>query len=70
MLSFVSEFTVEEKQKKYFDHINGYFKYTLVNGKSYELAPPTIGLQKSFTDYLLSLPDKQKFNLSFLKLKI
>ena len=59
---------LEERQKKYFDYINGYFKYNLINGKTYELAPPTFGLQKSFTQYLVSLPDKDLVNLSFLKI--
>lgn len=62
-------FEIDEKIKKYFDTSSSSFLFTLKNGKTYQLAPPTIGLQKSFTDYIIKEnSEKRKPNLSFLKI--
>jgi hypothetical protein len=40
-----------------------------VNGKSFELTPPNIGLQKAFTDYIVKENNEKRTpNLSFLKI--
>lgn len=61
-------YETNDKIKKYFDPSTASFKFSLKNGKTYNLAPPTIGLQKSFTDYIIKEnAEKRKPNLSFLK---
>jgi hypothetical protein len=63
------KFEIDQKIVKYFDPQSYSFKFTLKNGKSYHLAPPTIGLQKSFTEYIIQEnSEKRKPNLSFLKI--
>jgi hypothetical protein len=57
-----------EKIQKYFDPHTLSFCFTVKGGKTYNLAPPTIGLQKSFTEYIIKENnEKRKPNLSFLK---
>jgi len=62
-------FGVPEKLKKYYNPANRCFRFEIVNGDIYNLAPPTIGLQKAFTDYIVKEnAEKRKPNLSFLKI--
>lgn len=62
-------FDIDEKIKKYFDQESLSFKFKIANGKIFNLAPPTIGLQKSFTEYIIKEnSEKRKPNLSFLKI--
>ncbi len=50
------------------DKINS-FVFEVINGAEYEMTPPTIGVQKSFTDYIIDENNqKRKPNLSFLKI--
>jgi hypothetical protein len=57
-----------EKIEKFFDPQSMCFRFVLKNGKTFNLAPPTIGLQKSFTEYIVKENnEKKKPNLSFLK---
>lgn len=54
---------------KYFDSIEKQFIFETVEGAVYKIAPPTIGLQKSFTEYIVKeYNDKKTPNLSFLKI--
>ena len=63
------KFETPEKIVKYFDPQSLSFRFTIKNGRTYNLAPPTIGLQKSFTDYIVKENnEKRKPNLSFLKI--
>ena len=63
------KYDIPEKIAKYFDTSSLSFKFTLKNSRSYNLAPPTIGLQKSFTEYIIKEnSEKRKPNLSFLKI--
>jgi hypothetical protein len=62
-------FETPQKIKKYFDPQTRSFKFSVKNGKTFNLAPPTIGLQKSFTEYIIKEnQEKRKPNLSFLKI--
>lgn len=59
------------KVEKYFDNSTKTFRFKLKNGRSYEIAPPTIGLQKSFTDYIIKETNEKRqasLNMSFLKI--
>lgn len=63
------KFETPEKIVKYFDPQSLSFRFTIKNGRTFNLAPPTIGLQKSFTDYIVKENnEKRKPNLSFLKI--
>lgn len=45
------------------------FSFNLINGKTYTLAPPSIGLQKSFTQYIIrEYNDKKAPKMAFLKI--
>ena len=62
-------FEMPEKLKKYYDPSYRCFTFETISGDIYHLAPPTIGLQKSFTDYIVKEnAEKRKPNLSFLKI--
>ena len=62
-------YETNEKLNKYFDTTNRCFRFETVNGNVYKLSPPTIGLQKSFTDYIIKENgEKKKINMSFLKI--
>ena len=63
------KFDIPDKLKKYYDLANRCFRFETINGDVYQLAPPTIGLQKAFTDYIIKEnAEKRKPNLSFLKI--
>jgi hypothetical protein len=62
-------FSVADKLKKYYDPSNRCFTFETIDGDIYHLSPPTIGLQKAFTDYIVKEnAEKRKPNLSFLKI--
>jgi hypothetical protein len=62
-------FEASDKIAKYFDPHTLSFRFTIKSGKTFNLAPPTIGLQKSFTEYIVKENnEKRKPNLSFLKI--
>lgn len=62
-------FEPSEKISKYYDPHTLSFCFSIKNGKTFNLAPPTIGLQKSFTEYIVKENnEKRKPNLSFLKI--
>ena len=55
--------------ENYFDSVDGCFVFELENGEVFKLAPPKIGLQKAFTEYIIKQnAAKKKINLSFLKI--
>ena len=61
--------SIDEKLAKFYNKATGSYHFKTVNGKSFELTPPNIGLQKAFTDYILKENnDKKNPNLSFLKI--
>ena len=60
---------VDEKLEKYYNSANGTYRFRLKNGKTYELTPPNIGIQKSFTDYIIKENNEKKNpNMAFLKI--
>ena len=62
-------FEPSDKISKYYDPQTLSFRFSIKNGKTFNLAPPTIGLQKSFTEYIVKENnEKRKPNLSFLKI--
>ena len=59
----------DESLTKHFDPNKGCFRFTTNFGKTFEVAPPSIGLQKSFTEYIIRQYNEKKTpNLSFLKI--
>jgi len=53
----------------YFSKSKSSFIFRTTNGKEYELTPPNIGLQKSFTEYIIQENrEKRQPNLAFLKI--
>lgn len=62
-------FKIDDKIVKFYNHTLSCFTFETRSGSIYNLAPPTIGLQKSFTDYIIKEnAEKRKPNLSFLKI--
>ena len=60
---------IDSKLDKYFDDSSRMFRFRTTNGKEFSLTPPNIGLQKAFTEYIISENnDKRSPNLSFLKI--
>ncbi len=59
----------DDKLDKFFDNATKTFRFRIANGKEYELSPPCIGIQKSFTDYIIKENNEKKTpNLAFLKI--
>jgi len=58
-----------ERIMEFFDPATSSFRFEIKTGQVFNLAPPTIGVQKSFTDYIVKEnAEKRKPNLSFLKI--
>jgi hypothetical protein len=60
---------IDVKLEKFYNRNTGSYHFKTVNGKTFELTPPNIGLQKAFTDYIIKENnEKRNPNLSFLKI--
>jgi hypothetical protein len=60
---------IDEKLDRFFNRSTNSYVFRLKNGREYEVTPPNIGLQKSFTDYIIKENnDKKTPNLAFLKI--
>lgn len=60
---------IDAKLEKFYSRNSGSYTFKTVNGKSFELTPPNIGLQKAFTDYIMKENnEKRNPNLAFLKI--
>lgn len=60
---------IDSKLEKFYNRGTGSYNFKTVNGKSFELTPPNIGLQKAFTDYIMKENnEKRNPNLAFLKI--
>lgn len=60
---------IDSKLDRYFNLSTRSYNFETINGGSFELTPPTIGLQKAFTDYIVrENNEKRPPNLSFLKI--
>jgi len=63
------KFDIPEKLQKFYNPGKRCFTFETIGGSIFNLAPPTIGLQKAFTDYIVKEnSEKKKPNLSFLKI--
>lgn len=59
---------MNSKIEKFFDPSEQAFKFTLKNNRQYKLGVPSIGLQKTFTEYIIKEnAEGRKPNMSFLK---
>lgn len=62
-------FKQSDRIMKFFDPSTLSFRFEIKNGKVFNIAPPSIGIQKSFTEYIIKEnSEKKKPNLSFLKI--
>jgi hypothetical protein len=62
-------FEQSDRVLSFFDPSSLSFRFEVKNGRVFNLSPPTIGLQKSFTEYIIKEnSEKKKPNLSFLKI--
>jgi len=69
MRSHFKNYDLNEKLIPYFDSRFNSFRFELKNDKVFLLTPPTIGIQKSLTEYIIRENiQKRKPNLSFLKI--
>jgi hypothetical protein len=60
---------VDKKLMNYYNKSKNTFLFRTTNGKEFELTPPNIGIQKSFTDYIIQENrEKKQPNLAFLKI--
>lgn len=60
---------VDEKIKKFYNPSMRCYTFETKNGKVFNISQPTIGIQKSFTEYIIKEnAEKRKPNLSFLKI--
>ena len=60
---------IDEKLAKFYSRNSGSYHFKTVNGKTFELTPPNIGLQKAFTEYIMKENnEKRNPNLAFLKI--
>ena len=60
---------IDEKLDRYFSASSRSYHFSTVNGKEFELMPPNIGLQKSFTEYIIKENNEKRIpNMSFLKI--
>lgn len=60
---------LDEKLEKYFSESSRSYQFTTVKGAEFEINPPSIGIQKAFTDFIVRENNsKVAPNLSFLKI--
>ena len=60
---------IDEKLSKFFNASSRCYTFRVQNGKTFELTPPNIGLQKAFTDYIIKENNEKRTpNLAFLKI--
>jgi hypothetical protein len=60
---------IDEKLKGFYNKKLSSFYFKTKNGKEFSLTPPTIGLQKAFTEYIIKEnSEKKKPNMAFLKI--
>lgn len=62
-------YEMDEDLVKYFNNSSKTFQFNLKNGKTFELCPPNIGIEKVFADYVLKEHNEgRKPNMSYLKI--
>jgi hypothetical protein len=62
-------FEADEQLEKYFNKSASSYIFETINGKEFKLTPPNIGIQKSFTEYIIKENNENRTpNLAFLKI--
>jgi hypothetical protein len=62
-------FESDPQLEKYFNKATNSYIFETINGKEFRLTPPNIGIQKSFTDYIVKENNENRTpNLAFLKI--
>jgi len=60
---------LDEKLDRFFNHSSRSYQFKTINGKSFDITPPNIGLQKAFTDFIIKENNEKRTpNLAFLKI--
>ena len=60
---------IDSKLDRFFNQSSRGYTFKVINGMSFEVTPPNIGLQKSFTDFIIrENNEKRTPNLAFLKI--
>jgi hypothetical protein len=60
---------IDDRLMNFYSKGSGSFIFRTINDKEFELTPPNIGIQKSFTDYIIKEnQEKRQPNLAFLKI--
>jgi len=60
---------LDDKLDKYFNLSSRNYQFKTINGKTFEITPPNIGLQKAFTEYIIKENNEKRTpNLAFLKI--
>jgi hypothetical protein len=60
---------IDSKLDKFFNQSTRNYHFKIVNGKSFDVTPPNIGLQKAFTDFIVKENNEKRTpNLAFLKI--
>lgn len=60
---------IDERLMNFYSKGSGSFIFRTINDKEFEITPPNIGIQKSFTDYIIKEnQEKRQPNLAFLKI--
>jgi hypothetical protein len=60
---------IDERLMDFYSKVSGSFIFRTINDKEFEITPPNIGIQKSFTDYIIKEnQEKKQPNLAFLKI--
>ncbi len=60
---------IDSKLERFFNHSSRSYEFKVINGKTFEVTPPNIGLQKSFTDFIIKENNEKRTpNLAFLKI--
>lgn len=62
-------FESDPQLERYFNKSSSSYVFETINGKEFKLTPPNIGIQKSFTDYIIKENNENRTpNLAFLKI--
>jgi hypothetical protein len=62
-------YNIDSKLVEFYNSSVYGFEFNLTNGKNYKLIPPTIGLQKCFSDFVIrESTEKKPSNMAFLKI--
>jgi len=60
---------IDQKMNNFYSKAKNSFIFETINGAKFELTPPNIGIQKSFTDFIIKENNENKTpNLAFLKI--